>query len=252
MVLPLGDLAPTRILPIGTYLLMALNVAVYFVEVERGEAFKVAYAVTPYEITHGEDLAQPEVIDVVAPPDRARQVIPHAPVPFPVWVTLLTSLFLHASPLHLAGNMLYLWIFGDNVEEVLGTVRYLVVYLACGVMGSVAQIAAAPDSLIPTLGASGAIAGIMGMYVIWFPRNRVRVLVFRIVTEMPAVVVIGGWVALQVVAGLNAFEQVGRVGGVAYLAHVGGAGTGVACAFLFRDLARRHGYRVANETFHAV
>jgi len=252
MVLPLGDMAPTRIIPFGTYLLIALNVAVYFVEVERGEAFKAAYAVTPFEITHGLDLVQPEEVEVVAPGRRARQVIPHAPVPFPVWVTLLTSMFLHGSPLHLAGNMLYLWIFGDNVEEVLGTARYLVVYLACGVMGSVAQIAGAPESVIPTLGASGAIAGVMGMYVAWFPRNRVRVLVFRFITEMPAVLVIGGWIALQVVAGLNAFEQVGRVGGVAYLAHVGGAAAGIACAVLFRDLARLHGDRVANETFNIV
>ena len=246
MVMPLGDMERTRILPIATYVLIALNIATYFLEVERGDAFKVAYAATPFEITHGEDLCVP--VEVEPGGAEARNVIPHAPGPSPIWLTLLSSLFLHASPIHLAGNMLFLWIFGDNVEEVLGTVRYLLVYLACGVMGTVAQIAANPESHIPTLGASGAIAGIMGLYLIWFPQNRVRVLVFRIITEMPALYVIGGWIALQVVSSLSAFDRVGRVGGVAYLAHVGGIATGIACAFLFRDLARAHAARVHDET----
>ena len=133
--------------------------------------------------------------------------------------------------------MLYLWIFGDNVEEVLGTLRYVLAY------------SARPDGqpgadrgarlVIPTLGASGAIAGIMGMYVVWFPYNRVRVLVFRYVIEVPAIVVIGRWIAVQVWQGAGSISHLGRVGGVAYLAHVGGAATGIFVAFLFRDRARR-------------
>ncbi len=103
-------------------------------------------------------------------------------MPFPVWLTLFTAMFLHGSPLHLAGNMLYLWIFGDNVEEVLGTVRYVVVYLACGLVGTLAPDRGQPRLGDPDPGASGAIAGVMGAYVVWFPHNQVRVLVFRFIT----------------------------------------------------------------------
>ena len=116
-------------------------------------------------------------------------------------------MFLHGSWMHLIGNMLYLWIVGDNVEEVLGSVRYMIVYLACGLVGSLAQIAAGPDSVIPTLGASGAIAGIMGAYVIWFPHNQIRVLLFRFITVLPAVVVIGGWIAASDLAGRRVVRQ---------------------------------------------
>jgi rhomboid family protein len=153
---------------------------------------------------------------------------------------MLTAMFLHGSPLHLAGNMLYLWIFGDNVEEVLGTVRYVIVYLACGLMGTVLQVAANPDSLIPTLGASGAIAGVMGAYVVWFPHNQVRVLVFRFITHLPAYIVIGGWILIQIWEGVGSVGRLGEVGGVAYLAHVGGAATGIIVALLFSDRARQH------------
>jgi membrane associated rhomboid family serine protease len=159
-------------------------------------------------------------------------------VPFPVWLTMFTSMFLHASPLHLAGNMLFLWIFGDNVEEVLGTARYLLVYVACGLMGTLVQIAANPDSYLPTLGASGAIAGIMGAYVVWFPHNQVRVLVFRFITVLPALVVIGLWILLQIGLGIGSVGRIGEVGGVAYLAHIGGAATGLFVGVRYRDRAR--------------
>jgi len=253
MVLPLGDLHRTRITPVVTYTLIAINVLVYLVQVQRGEQFTMAFACTPWEITHNEDLVAPAlkppvVVRMIDPRDpTGRRVIevksqpvaiPHAPSPFPVWLTLFTAMFLHGSPMHLIGNMLYLWIVGDNVEEVLGTVRYIIVYLACGLVGSLAQIAAAPDSIIPTLGASGAIAGIMGAYVIWFPHHQIRVLLFRFITVLPAVVVIGGWVLLQVWLGAGSFRKLGESGGVAYLAHVGGALTGIFVAFLFYDRAQ--------------
>jgi len=133
--------------------------------------------------------------------------------------------------------MLFLWIFGDNVEEVLGTVRYLLVYLLCGVAGTLAQIAFAPHSLIPTLGASGAIAGLMGAYIVWFPRNRVRVLFFNFLTEMPAFLVIGAWIAIQLIQGYGSIGRLGEVGGVAYLAHLGGAVAGLLVASAYRDRA---------------
>ena len=165
-------------------------------------------------------------------------MIDQAPGPYPIWLTLFTAMFLHGSPLHLAGNMLFLWIFGDNVEEVLGTFRYLLVYLACGLIGSILQIAASPNSLVPTLGASGAIAGVMGAYV-------------DLVPAQP-----GAGAGLPVhhgdarAAGHRALDRrcrsgrasgrsagSAKAGGVAYLAHVGGALTGIFVAFLFRDRA---------------
>ncbi len=240
--LPLGDVEKTRIVPVMTYLLIVINIVLFIVEQEQPESFRVAFAATPYEITHGVDIDRPFVFHVepepvagVIPAARPDLPIDQAPVPFPVWLTLITSLFLHGSPLHLAGNMLFLWIFGDNVEEVLGSFRYLLVYLACGVAGTLAQVAAAPDSLIPTLGASGAIAGMMGIYILWFPYNRVRVLVFNFLTIMPAYLVIGIWIVYQVVLGFGSIGHIGEVGGVAYLAHLGGAGAGLVFALLFRD-----------------
>ncbi|MDB5351360.1 MAG: gluP 1 [Planctomycetota bacterium] len=250
MVFPLGDLQRTKIVPFATYVLIALNVMAYFVQLDHGEQFTTSFAATPIEISHNEDIAAPFAIEIPrrvdllgrddgAPP--RERVIEQGPVPFPVWLTLFTAMFLHGSPLHLAGNMLYLWIFGDNVEEVLGTVRYIVVYLCCGLIASLAQIAAAPESPIPTLGASGAIAGIMGMYLVWFPYNRVRVLILRVIVDVPAVIVIGLWIGFQIWQGAGSLGRLGMTGGVAYLAHVGGAVTGIIIAFLFRNDARRLG-----------
>ncbi|MBV8487915.1 MAG: rhomboid family intramembrane serine protease [Planctomycetaceae bacterium] len=253
MVLPLGDLQRTRITPVVTYTLIAINVVVYLLQVQSGDRITMAFACTPWEVTHNQDIDAPVrrpavVVRIHDPRDPTGRriiereimppVIPHQPTPIPVWLTLLTAMFLHGSPMHLIGNMLYLWIVGDNVEEVLGSVRYIIVYLACGLVGSLAQIAASPDSVIPTLGASGAIAGIMGAYVIWFPHHQIRVLVFRFITVLPAVVVIGGWIILQIWLGAGSIHKMGESGGVAYLAHVGGAVTGILVAFLFHDRAQ--------------
>lgn len=246
MVMPLGDETRTRIVPVVNLALIGLNVLVYLIQLSRPEVFTTAYAATPYEITHNVDLAGAVPVDGLsrvgdlAPrgdPEIAT-VIEQAPIAFPVWLTLFSALFMHGSPLHLAGNMLYLWIFGDNVEEVLGHRRYVLFYLVCGLAASFAQILIAPDSVIPTLGASGAIAGVMGAYVVWFPRNQVRVLLGRTIALLPALVVIGFWIALQVLMGLNSLADAGRGGGVAYMAHAGGAFAGVGLAFLFRARAR--------------
>ena len=252
MVLPLGDLHPTRITPVVTYALIALNVLMYVVQLDRGHEFTMALAATPWEITHNRDIDAPILTRPAGLPERAPAgpfgdrvggaarpvVLPHAPSPIPIWLTLFTSMFLHGGPMHLLGNMLFLWIYGDNVEEVLGSGRYLLAYLACGLAGSLAQIAAAPNSVIPTLGASGAIAGVMGAYLIWFPHNQIRVLVFRFITVLPAVVVVGGWIALQIYLGVAGLGQIGESGGVAYLAHVGGAIAGIIVALLFYDRAQ--------------
>jgi membrane associated rhomboid family serine protease len=244
MVLPLGDVEKTRIVPVATWLLIALNVAMYAVELDRGETFEVSYSATPYEITRSLDIdrpfqlqVEPDEVDGLLPVGPGAKFIPQGPVPFPVSLTIVTAMFLHASTLHLAGNMLFLWIFGDNVEEVLGTFRYLICYLGFGVAGTLAQVAAAPGSLIPTLGASGAIAGVMGAYIIWFPHNRVRVLFFNFLTEMPAYLVIGAWILLQIAGGYGSIGRLGEVGGVAYLAHIGGAAAGLIVGLLFRNRA---------------
>jgi membrane associated rhomboid family serine protease len=243
MVMPLGDENPTRIVPVVNYGIIALNILVFFVQQSRPEAFTIAYAATPYEISHNIDIDRPVVVTRDAAAQDAMghvrlqpedQVIPQAPVPFPVWLTLFTSIFMHGGLAHLAGNMLYLWIFGDNVEEVLGHFRYLLVYLACGLAASLAHIATAPDSLIPTLGASGAIAGVMGMYVIWFPYNQVRVLAIRTITLMPALLVIGLWIVMQLVLGMGQLSTAGQQGGVAYAAHIGGAAAGIVFGTVYR------------------
>jgi membrane associated rhomboid family serine protease len=250
MVFPLSDMDKTGSRPYGTILLIALNIAMFAVVQWKGPSFEAAYAATPWEITHGQDLPTPFSIDADGHVDRldehgeprpGTRVVLQEPVPFPVGFTLLTAMFLHGSPLHLVGNMLFLWIFGDNVEEVLGSIRYVVVYLFCGLCGTIAQVAAAPNSLIPSLGASGAIAGVMGAYLVWFPYHRVRVLLIRFVLEVPALWVIGIWIVIQMIRVILSWAHVGDVVGVAYLAHVGGAIAGVLIGLIYRRRARRLG-----------
>jgi membrane associated rhomboid family serine protease len=252
MVMPLGDhqFHPTRITPWVNYGLIAANILVFLLQASRPESFTVSYAATPFEITRNVDLAEPVTLLVeVAVPDQfggervveREEVLPQGSVPFPVWLTLLSSIFMHGGLLHLGGNMLYLWIFGDNVEEALGHGRYLAVYLACGLVASLSHIAVGPDSMVPSLGASGAIAGVMGMYVVWFPKNRVLVLVVRVITTMPASLVIGLWIVMQLVLGVGEASTAGEGGGVAYAAHIGGAAAGIFFGLFFRPRAEHSG-----------
>src|SRR6185312_1774275 len=156
--------------------------------------------------------------------------IPEAPGPSPIYLTLLTAMFMHGGWMHILGNMVYLWIFGDQIESLLGHGRFLAFYLICGLAASVAQILYGPDSVVPSLGASGAIAGVLGAYLVKFPRNRVRVLVARGgITELPAMVVLGLWIVLQLVSQVS--TPAGEATGVAYMAHIGGFITGLALVF---------------------
>ena len=250
MVMPIGDLHPTRITPWVNYALIAVNILAFVLQASRPEQFTVSYAATPYEITRNTDLSEPVLMVFECEvPDafgnvrvvEQQQEIPQGPVPFPVWLTLFTSIFMHGGLAHLGGNMLYLWIFGDNVEESLGHVRYLLVYLACGLVASLSHVALAPDSIIPSLGASGAISGVMGMYLVWFPENRVRVLMLRVITTMPASLVIGLWIVMQLVLGIGDLSTAGEGGGVAYAAHVGGAAAGIFFGLAFRRRAEEVG-----------
>jgi membrane associated rhomboid family serine protease len=186
MVMPLGDDdSQVHITPIITFGLIAVNVLVFLYQLTQGniEGFFQTWSVIPVEYSRTTDIA------------------PMHPGPF--WITTLTSMFMHGGWMHLLGNMLFLWIFGDNVEQAMGSVRFLVFYLLCGVVATLAHIMMGPSSEIPSLGASGAISGVLGAYIVMFPKQRVRVLVGRMVTQMPAIAVIGLWIVLQFVNGLG-------------------------------------------------
>lgn len=205
--LPIGDDNSTRrITPIVTYVLIALNVLVFFLELNNGEAFIQRWAFIPSRFMA----------------DPAGD-----------FVTLFTSMFMHAGWAHLLGNMLYLWIFGDNVEDRLGHGLYFVFYLLCGLAATFAQLAISLGSEVANVGASGAIAGVLGAYLIMFPRGRVNVLLGRFVTPMSALIVIGFWIVIQIFSQISVFTAGSQnQGGVAYMAHIGGFVAGVVLTFL--------------------
>jgi membrane associated rhomboid family serine protease len=215
---------------------IALNVLVFLVlqgagATQEGAEFTYGYSAVPVEITTGVELTEPEPITV----EGQTVDVPQEPGPDPIWLTLFTSIFMHGDWLHLIGNMLFLWVFGDNVEHRIGHVAYLAFYLVAGIIASFAQILVNTDSVIPTLGASGAISGVLGAYLVLFPANRVTVFLFRALVPVPAIVAIGMWAALQVVLGLGG-GITGEGGGVAYMAHIGGFVAGVVAGFLFRAI----------------
>jgi membrane associated rhomboid family serine protease len=213
---------------------IALNIAVFLLLQggggPSGEEFTYGYAAVPFEITNGVDLVEPEEITI----GGETVPIPQEPGPSPIYLTLLWSMFMHGSWLHLGGNMLFLWIFGDNVEHRIGHIPYLLFYVAAGLVASFAQILVNTDSIIPTLGASGAISGVLGAYLVMFPTNRVTVLMLRFPMQVPAIVAIGLWAVLQFVSGFTVTEEAG--GGVAYMAHIGGFVAGVVAGLIFRTI----------------
>jgi membrane associated rhomboid family serine protease len=232
---PIGDEnLPGRGLAWVTLSLIAINIAVFlFLQGATGDnSFTYGWSSIAREITQGVDLTQ--AVPVVI--DGTEYLVPQAPGPDPIYLTLLSSMFMHGSWLHLGGNMLFLWIFGDNVEHRAGPIAYLLAYLAAGLVGSLAQTFSDPTSPIPSLGASGAISGVLGAYLVLFPRNRVTAFVFRFLVQIPALAAIGMWIALQVVSSLA--DPTGA-GGVAYLAHIGGFVAGVVTGLLFRALPDR-------------
>jgi membrane associated rhomboid family serine protease len=219
MFIPLRDENPTTRAPYVTILLIALNVVIFAagaVSLQGVEQSALRFGAIPYEITHFHSL------------DQALRV--------PPLLTLLTSMFIHGSLFHLLGNMLYLWIFGNNVEDVLGSLRFIVFYIACGLAAGLTQVAATPGSRLPMIGASGAIAGVLGAYWALFPRARVLTLVFLFIVPIPAAVVLGLWFVAQLL-------NIGLGGGVAWFAHIGGflAGIGLVLAEVRRKARRRRG-----------
>jgi len=227
MVMPLRDDDTDRhTVPVVTYLLIAINVIVWLIELGVGDKFINGYSTVPYEITHGTDLVGAKTIQA----GGQSVSIMLFPGPTPIYLTLLTSMFMHASWMHIIGNMLYLWIFGDNIEDRIGHAKFVAFYLICGVVASAAHIAVGADSVIPSLGASGAIAGVLGAYLVLFPKRKVKVLMMRQVVDMPAFMVLGLWIALQVFAQISVVG--GEGGGVAYMAHIGGFIAGVVLIFV--------------------
>jgi membrane associated rhomboid family serine protease len=229
MVMPLrDDDTDRRTTPVVTYALIAVNVLVWLIEMNAGDRFINGYSTVPFEITHGTDLVGTETISAGGE-SVALQLYPG---PTPIYLTLLFSMFMHASWMHIGGNMLYLWIFGDNIEDRIGHAKFLVFYLLCGLAASAAHIMFGPDSKIPSLGASGAIAGVLGAYLLLFPKRSVRVLMARQIVNMPAFMVLGLWILLQVFSQISVVG--GNGGGVAYMAHIGGFAAGLALILLFR------------------
>lgn len=242
--IPLRDNQPTNAFPIVTVLLIAVNVLVYIGQ--QILPLDGSWSLVPYQITHHMDLngyvghitRTGDVHLYQVPPGATVQLGPrdiaYGPPPHPLWLTIFTSMFLHGGLLHIGGNMLYLWIFGNNIEDALGRVRFLLFYFACGLAASWAQIAIGPDSLIPNVGASGAIAGVLGAYFVLYPNARVLSLVPVFVfflAEVRAFWVLLIWIALQIFQGVNGLGME-RGGGVAYFAHIGGFFVGIVLILL--------------------
>ena len=234
MLFPIGD-DDRRLtgMAVVSLVFIVLNLVVFFVLQQAGANtdFVYGWSVIPAEITSGQDIVTGHVIEA-----RGREVqIPGAPGPNPIYLTVLSAMFMHGGYAHLFGNLLYLWIFGDNVEERVGSLAFLGFYLLCGIVATLTQVALNPDGILPNLGASGAISGVLGAYIVFFPRNRVHALFFYVVISVPAFIAIGIWILFQFFNGFGAVVAAETsVGGVAYGAHIGGFIVGVLAAGAWR------------------
>jgi membrane associated rhomboid family serine protease len=244
MVFPIGDDNTGRATtPLVNYVLIAANVLVFVFFQGFGSEenrFTYAWATVPAEIVTGRDAVTPDRVVTVEPTNQRMRIPGLQPTPGSVYLTLLVSMFMHGGLAHLGGNMLFLWIFGDNLEDRLGHLRYAAFYLLTGVLASLAHVfstvafsESASSLLVPSLGASGAISGVLGGYILLFPHNRVKVILLRILTEVPAYVALGLWFLFQFVSGLGMLGGGAQEGGVAYAAHIGGFVAGLALVKLF-------------------
>jgi len=240
MVFPLYEDNTGRLTtPYVNYALIAANILVFVLLQQLGtnDEFTYSFSTVPLEITTGNDIVTSgRVIELETGQRVLFPGLGHTPIS--VYITLLTSMFMHGGIAHIAGNMLFLWIFGDNIEDRLGHVRYTSFYLLCGLIASLAHVftttlmATDPSSvLVPSLGASGAISGVLGGYLLLHPHRRVTVILFRFLTDVPAYVAIGIWFVFQLISGLGVFGS--QKGGVAYAAHIGGFLAGVVLIKFF-------------------
>jgi len=222
MFFPLKDINPTNRTPVVTIALIAANVLVFLYQLSLGPRlglFIAAYGAVPYEITHATDLvghyAGSPVVQAAGPPI--------------VWLTLLTSMFMHGGFMHIAGNMLYLWIFGNNIEDLMGPAKFLLFYIGGGLVAALVHVLSTPNSPIPTVGASGAVSAVLGAYLVAYPRARVVCLVFLLVfiqlVTVPAMVVLLFWFVIQALQGVASLG-IEHTSGVAWFAHIGGFAAG--------------------------
>ncbi len=228
---PIGDDNSDRtITPYVNYLFIGINILVFVLlqGIGSNEQFSYAFSLVPREITSGVDLTG--LIDIKSSEGRIIGQIPHYETPLGVYFNFLSSMFMHGGFMHLFGNMLFLWVFGDNLENMLGHVRYAAFYIVCGFAAAVSQIAMDTSSVIPMLGASGAISGVLGGYLLLFPTRRVRALIFNFLTEVPAFVALGLWIGFQIIQGYFSSSE---TGGVAYAAHIGGFIAGLVLIKVF-------------------
>ena len=211
--IPIGDdNSQRRLFPVVTWLIIAANVFIFLLELAGGDNFVYTWSFTPLYFSQN---------------------------PAAFFITIFTSMFMHAGWMHLGGNMLYLLIFGDNVEDRFGHFKFLIFYVLCGVVATYAQYIVAPYVEIPNLGASGAIAGVLAAYLLLFPGQKVRVLMAAWIVRLPAILVIGAWIGLQLLSGMGSLSTIGGSnGGVAYMAHIGGFAAGLVLTFFFRRRQR--------------
>lgn len=207
--IPIGNESRRVSFPLATYLLLALNIAMFVLQLVNGDAFTLEYALIPANLVRGQAL-----------------------------ITVLTSMFMHAGFLHIAGNMVYLWVFGPALEDVMASIPFLIYYLLCGLAATALQVAVDPSSQVPNLGASGAIAGVLGGYILLFPRDTIRTVSLIgggvLSNRISALFLIGFWFVLQLISGVGSIAQVGlEQGGVAYFAHIGGFVAGLVLVKLF-------------------
>lgn len=227
---PIGDDNSDRtITPYVNYAFIALNVLVFVAlqQVGSNDAFSYAFSLVPREVTEGVDLTG---LQTIKDSFGNTGTVQHYATPLSVYFNFLSSMFMHGDIMHILGNMLFLWIFGDNLEDSVGHIRFAIFYLICGFAAAFGQIVMDTDSIIPMLGASGAISGVMGGYLVLFPQRRVKAFIFRFFTEVPAYVAIGIWIVYQLVLG---YMSDPGGGGVAYAAHIGGFIAGAALIKLF-------------------
>lgn len=232
--IPLFDRNPTRKAPVVTLAFILINAAVFlfmlFLQGVQNDIFVYRFSIVPWEIVHARQLPLYALQGLSA---YNQGSVPSKDV----YLSLLTSLFLHDGWLHIGGNMLFLWIFGNNVEDIMGHFPFAGFYLLCGVFGSLAHVAVYPNTLNPLLGASGAISGVLGAYLIMYPRARIYTLVFILIIPVPAFVVIGFWILYQLLYGLSSVA--GGSGGVAWFAHMGGIAIGLILTGIFYPVLRR-------------
>jgi membrane associated rhomboid family serine protease len=225
--IPYKDERAPRVLAVAVWAIILANVFVFYLELtaQNQPRFIDRYALVPYNLTH-------------------HLTLP-SPAPHPYYLTLLTSMFLHGGYAHIFFNMLFLAVFGPRMERYLGHIGFPVVYVLCGIMGGVAQVWVAPSSHVPEIGASGAIAGILGAYIVTYPTAKIDTVTpigcFPLFLRLPAIAFIGIWAALQFLMGFETFDPRANTGGVAYFAHIGGFTTGAVLVALGRLLNRRNG-----------